>query len=139
MGKQHEVSASWSSDLKFIGEVNDQVIALNGNGSKESGEATPKPLMLLALAGCTGMDVISILKKMHQNIEDFNVTVSGDLTDDYPITYKKMHIIYAFKGKELSHDKLQRAIELSLNKYCGVAAIYKHVMEVSYEIQIISD
>ena len=93
--------------------------------------------MLLALAGCTGMDVISILTKMRVVVEHFDVSVTGELSDNYPIEYISMHIVYKFTGKELPLEKIERAIELSQDKYCGVAALYKKAIPVTYEIRIV--
>jgi len=97
----------------------------------------PKKLMLTALAGCTAMDVISLLKKMRVEPDAFNVRVDGALTDEHPKYYKSMHIIYEFKGDNLPLDKLQKAIELSQEKYCGVSALYQKAIKVTYEIKFI--
>ncbi len=98
----------------------------------------PKPLMLTALAGCTGMDVVSILKKMRVDFEDFNVTVEGDLTDEHPKQFYKMNVIYEFKGKDLPLDKLKKAVSLSEERYCGVSASYRKAMEITSEIRILN-
>lgn len=96
----------------------------------------PKSLMLAALGGCTAMDVISILKKMRVDVESFNVKVEGDLTEEFPKHFYKMHVIYEFSGKDLPMDKLRKAVELSEERYCGVSAVYKKAMEITSEIII---
>ncbi|MFW5754817.1 MAG: OsmC family protein, partial [Marinilabiliaceae bacterium] len=96
----------------------------------------PKPLMLLSLAGCTGMDVVSILKKMRVEVEDFNVRVEADMTEEHPKHYNKMKIIYSFKGNDLPREKIEKAVNLSEEKYCGVSAVYKQAMDISTEIRI---
>jgi putative redox protein len=96
----------------------------------------PKKLMLTALAGCTGIDVISILKKMKIEPESFHVIVEGDLSEDYPQKYEKMKVIYQFKGKNLPLGKLEKAIKLSEEKYCGVSAVYRQAIGMSHEIRI---
>ncbi len=96
----------------------------------------PKPFMLAALGGCTAMDVISILQKMRVEVEDFKVHVTGDLTEEHPKQFYKMHVVYEFTGKDLPMDKLQRAVELSEERYCGVSAVYKKVIELSSEIKV---
>jgi putative redox protein len=73
---------------------------------------------------------------MHVNIEDFNVIVEGDLTEEHPKHYTRMHIIYKFKGKKLDPDKLMKAVEMSQDRYCGVSATLKKAVELTYEIQI---
>ena len=98
----------------------------------------PKPLMLAALAGCTGMDVISILKKMKQDVEYFNVTVEGDTEDEHPNAFIKMHIIYEFKGTNLETEKIEKAIGLSMERYCGVSAVYRKAgIEMTHEVRIV--
>ncbi len=93
--------------------------------------------MLAALVGCTAMDVISILQKMRVNVKNFNVHVEGELTDEHPKQFYKMHVIYEFTGKNSPLDKLEKAVELSEDRYCGVNAVYKKVMVLTSEIKII--
>ena len=83
------------------------------------------------------MDVISILNKMRVEVESFNVIVEGDLTDEYPKHFYKMHVIYEFKGNDLPVDKLQKAVSLSEERYCGVSAVYKKALELTSEIRIL--
>lgn len=93
--------------------------------------------MLTALAGCTGIDVIMLLKKMHVEPEAFHVIVEGDLTEEHPMRYRKMKVIYQFKGKNLPMDKLEKAVKLSEEKYCGVSAAYRLAMDLSVEIRVV--
>lgn len=133
-----EVNIKWLGNMAFEGEVGGHKIMLDAapeSGGENLG-ARPKPLMLLALAGCTGMDVVSILKKMRVEFDDFQVFVEGDLTDEHPKYYEKMKVIYQFKGKDLPMDKLEKAVSLSEEKYCGVSALYKKVIPVSFEIRV---
>lgn len=138
MAKQ-EVKVSYLESMAFEAEVNGHKIILDAAepvGGENRGPR-PKPLMLTALAGCTGMDVVSILKKMRVELEDFNVTVEGDLTEEHPIQFSKMHVKYSFKGKDLPLEKLKKAVSLSEERYCGVSALYKKVIEVTSEIIIL--
>jgi len=105
-------------------------------GGENSG-SRPKELMLASLAGCTGMDVISILRKMKVNVESFNIDIEADLTEEHPKHYTKMHLIYLFKGENLEFEKLKKAVDLSQEKYCGVSAAYRKAMELTYEIKIL--
>ena len=135
----HYVKTTWKENLQFESEVNGHKLLIDGPpeaGGDDKGPR-PKPLMLVALAGCTAIDVISMLKKMRVEVTDFKVDVEGDLTEDLPAHYTKMHVIYAFKGKDLPMDKLERAIEMSKEKYCGVSYMYKQAgIELTYEIKI---
>ncbi len=131
-----EINISWKKGMAFEAETDGYKIMLDA-AEKVGGHnlgPRPKPLMLVALAGCTGMDVVSVLSKMRVEIDDFNVKVEGVQTEEHPIHYTSMHIIYEFWGKDLPYDKLEKAINLSLDKYCGVAAVYKKAMPVTYSI-----
>ena len=136
----HETLLSWKSDMEFETELFGHKLTVDASpevGGHNKGPR-PKVLMLTALAGCTGMDVIMILKKMKVIPSAFNVRVDGTLTEEQPSQYKKMHIIYEFKGDDLPLEKLKKAIELSQEKYCGVSALYKKAIELSYEIKILN-
>ena len=133
----------WLGKMAFQWEVggHNVIIDAKENVGGEGRGPQPKAFMLASLGGCTAMDVISILKKMRvtDDIEDFNVQVSGDLTEEHPKHYYKMHIKYIFTpkdGKELPMDKLQKAVSLSEETYCGVMAVYKKALEVTTEIVI---
>jgi putative redox protein len=139
MEKKEIVNARWLDKMAFEAEVNGHKIILDAEpevGGENRGPR-PKPFMLTALGGCTAMDVISILKKMRVEVEKFNVHVEGDLTEEHPIQFYKIHVIYEFTGINLLTDKLKKAVELSEDRYCGVSAVYKKVMKLTSEIKII--
>ncbi len=134
---KREITADWIDGLAFEADLDGYKVTIDGpeeSGGKNRG-ARPKPFMLLALAGCTGMDVVSILKKMKVNIEGLNIKVEGDMEDEIPKAFLSMHVIYTFKGKELPLDKLEKAVELSKEKYCGVSAVLKKAIPITYEIK----
>ncbi len=134
---KREILIDWVSDLEFKGEVDGHEITIDGppeSGGKNKG-MRPKPLVMLGLAGCTGMDVISILKKMKVPVEGMSIKVEGNIQDDLPKAFEGMHVIYTFKGKNLPEDKLARAVELSKDKYCGVSATLQKVIPITYEIR----
>jgi len=97
----------------------------------------PKPMLMASLAGCTGMDVISILKKMKVEVKDLNIRVEGIIAEEHPKVYTSMHLIYEFTGENLPMDRLVRAIELSQEKYCGVSLSLQKAMPVTWEIKIL--
>lgn len=97
----------------------------------------PKPLTLVSLAGCTGMDVISILRKMRVEPSYFNIAVEGELTEEHPKTYNKIHLVYEFKGDNLPMEKLEKAVTLSQDRYCGISALLRKGAELTYEIKIL--
>jgi putative redox protein len=132
------IDLKWTGNMSFETELFGHKLVIDAgeeNGGENKGPR-PKPLMLTALAGCTGMDVVSILKKMRVEVEDLSIVVEANMTEEHPKYYDKMHVIYKFKGKNLPLDKLQKAVSLSEEKYCGVSALYKQVIPVTTEIQI---
>ena len=135
MSKQ-EVSVKWLDQMAFEGEVNGHKILIDADGAVGGTDRgpRPKPFMLMALGGCTAMDVVSILAKMRVELEDLKVSVSGDLTEEHPKHFYQMHVKYEFWGKDLPMDKLEKAVNLSEERYCGVSAVYKKVMPVTSEI-----
>lgn len=137
------VKTSWLDKMAFEWEVNGHKITIDAkeNVGGQNRGPQPKPFMLAALGGCTSMDVISILKKMRvaDDIEDFRVDVDGELTDEHPKEYHKMHVKYYFKakeGKSLPEDKIKKAVSLSEERYCGVSSVYRKTMELTSEIVI---
>ena len=136
---KHVVDLVWTDKVAFETDMDGHKLIIDA--TKESGGSDlgprPKKLMLTALAGCTGVDVIMILKKMKVEPEAFNVIVEADVTDEHPKHYNKMKVIYQFKGKNLPKDKLEKAVKLSEEKYCGVTAVYKKAMEMESEIRVI--
>ena len=96
----------------------------------------PKSLMLAALGGCTGMDLASILRKMRINFDELKIDVEGNITEEHPRHFDHMHIKYIIKGKNIPADKVNSAIELSLEKYCGVSYSYRKAMKITHELII---
>ena len=136
---KERINVEWLENMAFKAVVNGHEIVMDA-GEQVGGEnrgPRPKPFMLAALAGCTGIDVVSILKKMRIELDYFNVVVEGELTEEHPKHFIKMHVIYEFKGKDLLMEKLQKAINLSEEHYCGVSATYKETMEMTSEIKIL--
>jgi putative redox protein len=131
-----EISISWKDGMAFEADVNGHKFMLDAAekaGGRNLGPR-PKPLMMVALAGCTGIDVVSILAKMRVVLDKFNVKVESKQSVEKPIYYTSMHIIYEFWERNLSYEKLEKAINLSLDNYCGVAATYKKIMPLTYSI-----
>ena len=99
--------------------------------------ATPMELLLIALGSCTGVDVISILKKKRQQVTGYRIEVSGDRRDEFPRSYTRMHVKHIVRGHGVSAQAVAQAIELSDTKYCSVAATLRGSAEIisSYEIE----
>ena len=132
------IKAQWLSDLSFEAEVDGHKLYMDTSmehGGKNIGPR-PKLLMLTALAGCTGMDVAAILKKMKENVEEFSVEVEGDVSEEHPKRFMGMKVIYRVKGKDIKRKNVEKAVTLSSEKYCGVSANYREAFDIAHEIII---
>lgn len=129
------VTATWKGKLKFVSANSaGRTVEIDGKkaaGGDESAQS-PKELVLSGLAGCTAMDVISILGKMRALPEGLRVEVEAQQTEQPPKVFKKIHLKYLVKG-EIPEEKLQRAIELSQEQYCGVSEMLRKSAELTYE------
>ncbi len=131
-----QISAKWTGEaLEYIGtDTRGNEVAMSG---KEGSNSPPSQLMLIGLAGCTGMDVVSILQKKRQAISDVEVMVIGHQPDQYPKPYHKIQLHFIVKGKDLDPQAVERAIELSHDKYCVVSQSLQMNVDVktSYKIE----
>lgn len=135
----HEVTVALQDGMHFTSEQDDnQVIHVDSSddfGGQGLG-ARPQKLLLVSLGACTGMDVISIMRKKRQDVTGFDIELAGDKADNHPRVYTAIRINYRFTGRDIDPKAVERAIDLSINKYCPVAGILKQVVpiETSYEI-----
>ena len=135
-----EIQMNWLEGMAFQTELDGHQLVIDADesvGGKDRGPR-PKALLLVSLAGCTAMDVISILKKMREPVRWFNIKVSGDLSEEHPKRFTGFKIIYQFKKTDgLNPQNVQKAVELSQDKYCGVSATLRDSNEVLWEIEYV--
>ncbi len=103
------------------------------------GGTRPMELVLMALGGCSGMDVELILRKMRVPVRDFRIQISGQRADDDPRVYTNIHVAYHFWGPDLPKDKLERAVRLSKEKYCSVTHMLNKTAEMTTEVVVHAD
>lgn len=135
---KHEIHCKWLDTVAFEAEDDAGHKVVMEAGSKFGGKNRgflPKPLLLVSLAGCMGIDVIWILNKMKLAPEDFNIRAIGEMNEEEPRYYHKIHLIYEFKGENLPMEKLERVVELSSQKYCNVSALLSKGAEITHEIK----
>jgi putative redox protein len=124
-----EVVANWQGDLGFIGEnVSGGTVQMGVVRGKPG--LSPMEMLLLGIAGCTGMDVASILTKARQNLTDLRITVRGKRAEEHPRVYTEIEVIYELWGEELDPKIVSNAIELSEVKYCSASAMLKATAEL---------
>ena len=124
MGSTNHISTKWLGGMAF------ESTNTSGNNFKiedaeESDGLRPKALMLSALAGCSGLDVASLIKKMKLDVDSFKIDTIGNLTDEHPKYYDSVLVEYHFYGGNLNEERLQRAVSLSVDKYCGVFEMFR--------------
>ena len=107
--------------------------------SHRGSAASPLELLLLALGGCTGVDVIDILKKKRQHVTAYRIEVHGDRREEFPRAYTKLYVKHIVSGRGVSKRAVARAIELSDQKYCSVAATLRGTAEIVTSYEVIED
>ncbi len=139
-----KASVQWKDGMAFDAKLQGYSFMIDGDekfGGKNRGPR-PKALTLVSLAGCTGMDVISILGKMkvEEDIESFEIAADGVVAEEHPKSIKEILVKYIFKGEKLpaAVDKIKRAIELSMDNYCGVISTLKPTVKITHQL-IIND
>ncbi|MES1221562.1 MAG: OsmC family protein [Bacteroidota bacterium] len=133
---QHVIETQWMGKMQFNSLVNGHTIIMDAPervGGEDNGPI-PKPFVLTALSGCTGMDIVAILRNAGKEVKDFNMTVTGELSKQKPIEYLSMHIAYDFKGDEHYKDAALEAVTVSQEKYCGVSHMLRKAIPVTWEV-----
>lgn len=124
---------TWKGDHVFEADHDGSKISIDGSHKKGHG---PKALLLTAVAGCSGIDVVDILTKMKVVFSDLVIEVEADQTQEHPKVYTDINIMYKLKTAKENEDKVKKAIDLSLEKYCGVSAMLKKNSPIHYKIVI---
>jgi putative redox protein len=124
----------WKKDHEFVSHLDHNTIKIDG--SRKNGYG-PKALLLAGLAGCSGIDIVDILKKMRVEFSDLSIEVKAAQTEESPKVYKDIFVQYQIKTAAENEEKIKKAIELSLDKYCGVAAMLRKNSEINYTLILI--
>ncbi len=132
------VQTHWSGEMKFTACVDGHEIVMDADpefgGSNEG--PRPKPLLLAALTGCAGMDIVSLLEKMKVKDYSLSMDAQAETSSEHPVIYQSITLFFHFKGKELPPDKIKKAVNLSLERYCGVYAMLNKAAKVIAKITI---
>lgn len=126
----------WKHDGVFESrqEGSEAPITIDTNRKEGPG---PKSLLLSGLAGCSGIDVVDVLKKMRVGFSDLSIEVETEQTEDHPKVFKDIFVTYSIRTEATNEDKVRKAIELSLDKYCGVAAMLSKNSKIHYNLQLL--
>jgi len=132
----HQVETQWMGKMQFNALINGHTVVMDAP-EKSGGEDSapiPKPFVLTALSGCTGMDVVAILRNAKKEVDSFDISVTGELSKVAPIQYISIHLVYTFKGDEINKEAVLQAVSDSQEKYCGVSSMLKKIMPVTWDI-----
>jgi len=130
---------TWQKELQFVGIAHSGFpIRMDSNSGPDTG-VSPVEMVAMALAGCTAMDVISILVKKKTDVTGFEVKVNADRTADHPKRFTKAVLEYVVRGHDVDEDAVRRAIELSVTKYCSVHAMLKDSFPIALTYSIYED
>jgi putative redox protein len=133
----HKVVTHWKGNLQFESDNPSGKMLLMDTSSEDGGYNSglrPKAMMLSSLAGCSGLDVVSILKKMKVPFSDFRIDTYGELTDEHPKYYHTVSVEYHFYGENLDEAKIKKSVNLSIEKYCGVMEMFRRFADVKTSI-----
>ncbi len=135
----HHSRVDWKHDLTFDAHQNEQTFTLASSTVGEDAEPgiSPKNMLLTALAGCTGMDVASLLTKMRVPFTSLRVCVDAELTDAHPRVYRNIHVIYEVGATEDHRAQIERAVGMSVDTYCGVYAMLRKGSEITHKLVLI--
>jgi len=124
----HTVTTVYKQDMQFETDsptgYKTLIDTSPDNGGNNDGMG-PKAMMLSALAGCTGLDIVFVLNKMRAVVPEFKMIVKGNLTEEHPKTYNEVWLDYHFYGDNLKKEKLKKAVDLSSEQYCGVMEMFR--------------
>lgn len=132
----YKVNTVWKEKMAFESQLGNHTVRMDT--TPEMGDdsgANPKQLLLAGLAGCTGMDVVSLLNKMRVPFTNFEMGIEADLIEKHPIVFSEIRLKYVFWGDNLDKAKVKKAVKLSQDKYCGVSAMLKKNSPITYTIE----
>lgn len=133
-----KASTHWLQGIGFEVEVRDHHQFTDGKkefGGRDRGP-NPKEYVLAGLCGCTGMDVVSLLKKYKVNFSEFSVTAETELTKNHPVVFTEVTIFFSLKAETQDFERIKKAVELSMTKYCGVSAMLSKAVDIRYVVQV---
>jgi putative redox protein len=133
MAKHTKTTTVWKSGQAFTSHKGDHSIELDGHGFN------PKALLLTSLASCSGIDVVLILEKMKVPFADLQIDAGAEQTETDPKVFQDIHVHFRIKTGEENRGKVKRAIDLSLDKYCGVAAMLRKNSKIDYTLEILPE
>ncbi|MFO7650383.1 MAG: OsmC family protein [bacterium] len=138
---KHEARVRWSGGMQFIGKAGSNHLVPMDAAPDSGGEGSatrPLELLLVGLGGCTGMDVVSLLRKMRVEFAGIELNITAEKSEGHPSVYTRIDVEYVVTGRDVDEEKLKRAIELSQEKYCSVSAMLRKACPVNFTWRIVA-
>ncbi len=135
----NKVTTQWKGNMVFESDNpggKTVIMDTDVEGSDRRFGLSPKAMMLSSIAGCSGLDIVPLLDKMKVKIDDFKMVIEGELTEEHPKYYHTVRVDYHFYGKDLSGNKINRAVNLSVEKYCGVMEMFRRFAKIETTVHI---
>ena len=132
----HQTETQWMGKMQFNALVNGHTVIMDAPervGGEDLGPI-PKPFVLSALSGCTGMDVVALLRKAGKELSDLNIIVTGEISKQAPIEYVAINVVYDMKGKPEDEQAALGVVMQSQEKICGVSHMLKRIMPVTWQV-----
>ncbi len=138
---KHEANVRWAGKMTFVGRAGSNHLVPMDSGPEFGGDSSatkPAELLLLGLGGCTGMDVVPILKKMRQDVTAVEINIVAERSEEHPKPYTGIDMEYVIAGRDLDEEKVKHAVELSQEKYCSVSAMLRKSCRIGYTIRLVA-
>jgi putative redox protein len=136
-----EANVIWKQRMSFEGTAESGFKVPLGTSPSVGGDEDgfrPLELIAIGIAGCTSMDVVSILKKKHQELDSFEVKISAELATEQPKVFTSLRIEYFLSGTDISQEAVERAVQLSAEKYCPAQAMFQEIVPIEMKINILN-
>jgi putative redox protein len=135
-----DVTVTWVEKVQYVGvDSNRHAIVMSAQNEENKTGCKPSDLLLLALGGCAGVDLIEILTKQRQKVTGLQMVISGEQNADPPWAYNKIHMQVVVRGKALSASAVERAVDLAVNKYCSVAATIRACAPITTSFRLVEE
>ncbi len=137
-----KVRIKWVGQMSFVAETGSGHTVVMDGPPEHGGRnlaARPMEMVLVGLGGCSAFDVVEILKKARQPVEDCQIVLEAERADAIPAVFTKIHMHFIIAGSGLNAKQVNRAVELSIDKYCSVVMMLRHSVDISYDYEILED
>jgi len=136
--KKTSVAVKWTGNLQFVGtDSNNHSIVMSSHDDANNTGVSPSQLLLIALGACSAYDVVIILQKKRIQLSGLDIAITGEQATDPPCAFRHIHVNFKPRGQGLTEKAVQQAIELSLEKYCSVAATVSGKAEITHNFEIL--